>query len=287
MRTIESIVSIAVLFIAAPTFAATPTNAASAVATCNASPSLPPPPLSRQRGLGLQVERRAVGAAAELHVHDHRSQERPRGYKAHESTMLCTGWTVTSNLPKACYVHTIYRGPVATRVRPTQSPDKPTYSVWAFSFADGKWVKDDKYSWTTSDPVAGLDYAKKVAAVAGWTTTTNCPPPVPKAQRYVDGGMVHGAENYSMRINIGGFSISIPYSALQNAGGGSDGSSFYDNFSTYGDTSDIQNTIATQDMINQQTANDNEQELINEQNFQNTENDINNEQNTINAQANP
>lgn len=206
------------------------------------------------------------------------------------------GWTATTNLPTACYVHTIYQGPTVSRTRPGQSPEKPTYSVWAFALAGGRWVKSDQYSWTTSDPVAGLKYAKQVNAVAGWTATTNCPPPIPTAPRIVQGGMVQGAANYSMHINLGGISVTIPYSMLQRGGVGGQGGGSYetsassDNWPTYSDTSDtsdIQNSISLQDSINAQNALDDEQNLIDEQNFENTENMINSEQENLNAQPVP
>ena len=79
-----------------------------------------------------------------------------------------TGWAATTNLPDPCVVHTVFHGPSIAAVRPSAFPDKPVYSVWAFTRAAGKWVKDENHSWTTSDPVLGLEYAKKVNAVAGW-----------------------------------------------------------------------------------------------------------------------
>ena len=128
---------------------------------------------------------------------------------------------------------------------------------------------------------------KSVNAVAGWTTTTNCPPTVPKAQRYVNGGTVKGAENYAMHINIGGYSFAIPYSNMQNSGGGDDsGSSFYDNFTNNNDTS-VQDSVALQDMLNQQQENTNEQESLNDQNFFNTENMLNTQQENIDTTGSP
>ena len=104
------------------------------------------------------------------------------------------GWSATTNIPEPCVVHTVFHGPTFTNTQPSAFPDKPTYAVWAYTLANGKWVKDEKYSWTTPDPLLGLEYAKKVSAVPGWRATDNCPEPVPAAQRYVDGGTVHGAD---------------------------------------------------------------------------------------------
>jgi hypothetical protein len=194
------------------------------------------------------------------------------------------GWTTTTNLPTACYTHTIFDGPVFSHTRPTQVPSKPAYSIWAFRLANGKWVKDDHYSWTTTDPLLGVEYARKVSAVAGWSATTNCPPPVEKAQRYVDGGMVRGAENYSIRLSIGGWSITVPYAVVENGATANGGSESYstDSSPTYDNTSDIQNMLNTQNMINNQINNDNIQNMINTQNMFNAQNMID-AQNAINA----
>jgi hypothetical protein len=271
----RTIVSIAILLVAGPAFA------------IDAQPVAPPsPPAVTYEVWGFKL---AGGQWAWQPNYSLTTTDlkRAANYKAQVNSFA--GWTAATNLPDASYVHTVYDDPMVSRIRPTQTPEAPMFSVWAYKLTDGKWMKSDKYSWTTNDPVAGSKYAKKVDAVAGWTTTTNSPPTVPKAQRYVNGGTVHGAENYSMHINLGGVSIAVPYSLLRNSGVGSGnaGFSFYDNYSTHGDTSDVQNTIATQDMINNQINNDNIQDMINTQNFNETENEINNEQNTINAQANP
>jgi hypothetical protein len=204
-------------------------------------------------------------------------------------------WAATSNLPDPCVVHTVYHGRRATKTQPTDFPAKPSFSVWAYQLTDGKWVKDDKYSWTTPDPVAGLEYAKKVNAVAGWRATTNCPPPVPEAQRVVDGGILHGPQprNSSNRsggvltINLGGVTFQIPRQMLQGVGRSSFSSDSSSSFApTYGDDSAVQNMISTQDMINNQTMNDNMQEMLDTQNNFNTQNMIDS-QNAINAQNGP
>jgi hypothetical protein len=279
----STIVSIALLLVAAPAFAADPNFPA-------APPAPPAPAAVSYQVWGFQWTG-AQWAWQPKYSFTTTDLKQAADYKAQLDSFA--GWTATTNLPKASYVHTVYQGAVASQSRPTQRPEAPTFSVWAYKLTDGKWVKNDQYSWTTADPSLGLKYAKNVDAVAGWTTANNCPPIMPKAQRYVNGGMVKGAiannqANYAMHINLGGVTFSIPYSLLRNSGVGtaSSGSSFYDNYSSSSDTS-VQDMIATQDMINNQTMNDNEQEAIDTQNFNNTENDINNEQNTINAQANP
>jgi len=205
------------------------------------------------------------------------------------------GWAATTNLPDACVVHMVFHGPTITATRPSAFPDKPNYSVWAFTLTDGKWVKDEKYSWTTPDPILGLVYAKKVNAVAGWCATTNCPPAVPEAQRFVDGGRLHGATNRGagnfagnsggLTISLGGITVRIPREELQNVRPGSAGSSssFYDS-PTYDNSSEIQNMINAQNMINTQQMNNNIQDMINTQNMLNTQQMNNDLQNMINAQ---
>ena len=204
------------------------------------------------------------------------------------------GWQATTNMPEPIYVHTVFHDPTISCAASPPTPDQPTYTVWAFKLTDGKWVKDEKYSWTTPDPLAGLQYAQNVNAVPGWRTTTNCPQPVPQAERYVDGGPLQGAENYSrsgyaargMTISIGGFTINLPPFQVTPGGGDNDDSGYtgMDTTSNYSDTSDIQNSIATQDMINNQTMFNNEQDAINTQNFNDTENMINNMQDMVNTQ---
>ena len=217
------------------------------------------------------------------------------------------GWTAATNLPDACVVHTIFNGAPVAGVQLPANPTPQTFSVWAFTQQDGKWVKDDKYSWTTTDPEQGLAYAKKVDAVSGWQTTTNCPAVLPPEQRYVNGGPLQGANLAAMQgtapggidfgpIHIrnnadGGQTVSLPYMSVripagmvasnhwtfsQNGGGDDDISPSYDN------SSSVQDMINTQDMLNQQQMNNNMQEDLDTQNFLNTENMINT-QNAFNA----
>ena len=127
------------------------------------------------------------------------------------------GWQATTSMPESIYVHTVFHHR-AIRMLRSRPPPINTYAVWAFKLTDGKWVKDEKYSWTTPDPLAGLQYARNVNAVPGWCATTNSPQPVPQAERDVDGGPLHGAANYArsgyaargLTISIGGFTINLP-----------------------------------------------------------------------------
>ena len=206
------------------------------------------------------------------------------------------GWTAATNLPDACVVHTIFNGPAAGG-QPPASPAQPAYSVWAFTQQDGKWVKDDKYSWTTTDPEQGLVYAKTVHAVTGWRTTTNCPAVLPPEQRYVNGGPLQGVPAgidfgpiHIRNDADGGQTVSLPYMSVRipagmvagnhwtfSSNGGDD-----DISPSYDTSSSVQDMINTQDMINQQQMNNNVQDMLNLQNTLNTENMINT-QNEVNA----
>ena len=101
-------------------------------------------------------------------------------------------WAAATNIPEPSVVHTVFRSQVNAGTRPSPQPDPVAFAVWAFKLTDGKFVKNDQYSWTTADPLAALDYAQKLAAVPGWSATTNAPATMPEAQRYVDGGTVLG-----------------------------------------------------------------------------------------------
>jgi len=301
----RTIFAIAIMLVAAPAFAA---DAAAPAANPAAPPA--PPAVTYQvwgfqwnGGQWVKQPDRVLQTTDLKQAADYKSQI--DGY---------AGWKAATNLPQACYVHTRYQGQTARRTRPAQLPDKPTYAVWAFQNNGDKWVKNDQYSWTTADPLSGLNYAKQLDAVAGWTATTNCPPPVPQAQRFVNGGMVQGAPTRqamaggAMTFNLGGASITVPNWMLQRAGigfgginginvgginlgglgaAGDSGYSSSDNWPNYSDTSQVDQSNALQDMLNQQQNFNNMEDMINQQNFDNTEQMINDEQNNLNAQGIP
>ena len=191
------------------------------------------------------------------------------------------------------------------------SPPPVTYAVWGFRRTDGSWVKDEKYSWTITDPVCGLEYARKINAVSGWFATDNCPEPVLSAKRYVDGGTVHDAERYKncrfdicdtsyapgpqtgnrrYALNWMGWTVngSVPWYSMGSTS--SEGGAPSDNLSfdtpsfvksAYDNSNDIQNMLNTQNQINTQNMVNNIQNMVNMQNMIDT-------QNMINAmQANP
>ena len=212
------ITSIAVLIIAVPMFALA-ADPALAADTAAAAPPAPPAVTYEVWGFKLTGGQWAQQPNYNFTTTD---LKQAADYKARINSFA--GWTVTSNLPDASYVHTVYDDPMVSRVRPTQTPQSPMYSVWAYKLADGKWVKDDKQSWSTPDPVARLaDVSKDAvrAVTAGWTAVSRPTAPswFPEGlQGHVNGGTVQGAQNYAMRINLGGYSFSVPYSAIQNAG---------------------------------------------------------------------
>ncbi len=119
----------------------------------------------------------------------------------------------------------------------------------------------------------------------------------PFAQPYAFGGAVQGTQSHVMlppevraQLNAAG-----PWGAYiqqylsqfpvdPNPTPQSDAPAYDPGTVNYSDTSDIQNQIATQDMINNQMMLNNEQDALNTQNFINTENMVNNMQDMVNTQ---
>lgn len=190
------------------------------------------------------------------------------------------GWTATSNIPLACLpwqtVQTLTIGQ-----QPTVAPAPPTFTVWAFHSIEGNWVRDDKYCWSTTDPVKGTEYAKKVNAVSGWHATDNCPPNVvQRPQQYV-----FGIPGGRILIDVSGLIRDARKGSLRGTAVESGADPGWDsNWTTsspaYDNTNDIQNMINTQNMLNTQ-------DMINTQNMVNNIQDMVNTQNMINSmQAN-
>jgi hypothetical protein len=222
------------------------------------------------------------------------------------------GWAATTNLPEACVTR-----PIGNILPPSLTPDKLSYSVWAFKMADGKWVKDDAYSWSTPDPALGLAYAKKVSAVSGWQATSNCPAILPSPARAIHGVAGYGNFGYGVRITPnadGSQTISMPYMSVTVPAGmlhgmqasgceSCDDSASYDSgydasmanaeWQRNQDAANLQDQLNLQNQINTQIMNDNIQNQINTQNMIDTQNMVNTQnmidtQNMINAQmSNP
>ena len=87
-------------------------------------------------------------------------------------------WIAVSNIPAVCSpAPDRWERPTAMVSPPTHP--RPRFLVWAFHLIDGKWVKDEKYCWASSDTYTcrldALAYAAKVNAVPSWRATTNAP----------------------------------------------------------------------------------------------------------------
>ncbi len=159
-------------------------------------------------------------------------------------------------------------------------PGQPVYSIWAYKLTDGQWVKSDQYSWTTSDPRLGWQYARKVNAVPGWVAMTNLPTPTSQALGVLNRGPVQISQNGAQTtISIAGWTVSVPSSMIPRDANGDieygSSSDSNDWTSDYGDTSDIDASNRTQDMINNQMQSDQIQDMINTQNMIDTQNMIN------------
>jgi hypothetical protein len=87
-------------------------------------------------------------------------------------------WITRDNLPGACIPESTYITVPSWAPFPSEAPSI-AFTVWAFQLKDGKWVKDEKYCWTTgSNYTCRLDalaYVKKVNVVPGWCATINAP----------------------------------------------------------------------------------------------------------------
>lgn len=105
------------------------------------------------------------------------------------------GWDARASTPDACIAHVIIHDTTFSNDMNIPRPPKPplvTFTVWAFKLTDGKWVKDDKFSWTTEDVERGWEYTRNVNAVPGWCAVNNCPPVLPESKRFYEGGLAHG-----------------------------------------------------------------------------------------------
>ena len=192
------------------------------------------------------------------------------------------------------------------RRRPPRTP-AAAYAVWAFHLDDGKWVRSQEYSWTSPDPALASQYAQKVDAVAGWRALSNLPEPIAAPQlaespalercelvvgrlrdsdphgrrrRADDRPALHVravAAGHGIERRVGGFQRHgrlVQRGQLQRHPG----------FAQSADS------IATQDMINNQIMNDNTQNMLNTQNMIDTQNMVNNQlmndniQNMVNEQ---
>ena len=173
---------------------------------------------------------------------------------------------------------------------PARAAPKPApaiYEVSGLKWNGYQYVDQPGYLLKTPNLKQATDYAAQFARYPGWTVRTNLP--VPPAQRGANAGPAVAAPTVNVPPYLLSwlYSLGIQPSQLQPSVGGSDAdesvaSSAY--VPTYSDTSDIQNMIATQDMINQQQNFNNMEDMINTQNFIDTENMVNNMQDMVNTQ---
>jgi hypothetical protein len=89
-------------------------------------------------------------------------------------------WYYQTNVPLACCDPAVKPSAIVPNSAPTPD-DFPhlSLSVWAYKFTNGKWVKDEKYSWSPKEYYSMradlLAYARKLNAIPGWCATTNSP----------------------------------------------------------------------------------------------------------------
>jgi hypothetical protein len=189
---------------------------------------------------------------------------------------------------------------LAADVQPASAakPAPVMYQVSGLKWDGRQYAAQPGYSLTTPNLKQATDYAAQFSRFPGWSVTTNLPAAIgtqrnftsPFAQPDVNAGALFGAPNANVPPYVLNwlYSLGIQPSQLQASVAGTEtdasepSSGAY--VSTYGDTSDIDRMIATQDMINQQQNFNNMQDMLNTQNFINTENMINNMQNDVNTQ---
>jgi hypothetical protein len=161
---------------------------------------------------------------------------------------------------------------------PSMKPAPVIYEVAGLKWNGYRYVDQPGYLLRTPNLKQASDYAAQFACFPGWTVRTNLPAPPPIANAAPTVDLPPYVLNWLYRLGI-------QPSQLQPSVGGADDSvvSSVDTPS-YNDTSDIQNMIATQDMLNRQQEFNNMQDMINLQNFLNTQNMINNMQNDVNTQ---
>jgi hypothetical protein len=174
--------------------------------------------------------------------------------------------------------------------QPASSP--VTYEVWGYRWDGHQYVKDPTRCLATPDPKQAADYAAQVNSFPGWVATTNLPDayrkaaagPQPAHPADIDFGPIHirGNADGSQMVYMPYMSVRVPASmagkhwTFSSNGGGSD-------VGTSTDTS-VQDSVALQDMLNQQQQNQNVQDMINTQNMIDTQNMVNNMQDMVNTQ---
>jgi hypothetical protein len=174
---------------------------------------------------------------------------------------------------------------------PSQTPaaaSPVSYEVWGFRWDGHQYVKQADHCLKTPDAKQAADYAAEVNRFPGWVATTNAPgvkpPAAARRPADIDFGPIHirGNADGSQMVYMPYMSVQVPASmagkhwSFSRNGGGAD-------ISTNNDTS-VQDSVALQDMLNQQQMNNNLQDSINTQNMLDTQNMVNNMQDMVNTQ---
>lgn len=162
------------------------------------------------------------------------------------------------------------------------------YQVRGLKWNGWQYVAQPGYVLTTPNFKQAQDYAAQFACFPGWSVATNLPTnfqtqSIPAAPAPANNPALANVPPYILNWL---YSMGIQPSQLRPAGPDDDADAAVSSAvaNTSSDTSDIQNMLATQDMINRQQDFNNIQDMINTQNFINTENMINNMQNDVNTQ---
>jgi hypothetical protein len=160
-----------------------------------------------------------------------------------------------------------------------------TYQVRGLKWNGRQYVDQPGYLLNTPNRKQAEDYAAQFACFPGWCVVTNLPGSFQTPPNAAARAANAGAPNVDVPPYILNwlYSLGIDPSQLRSVDP-SDPVYGANSVPTYSDTSDIQNMIATQDMINRQQEFNNLQDMINTQNFLNTQNMINNMQNDVNTQ---
>jgi hypothetical protein len=86
-------------------------------------------------------------------------------------------WAAGDDLPRQCYTLVYYDDSNYPHV-PEEIPTT-SYQVWAFKLIDGKWVKQEAYSYEFRVFERAWQYQTSVNAVPGWRATSDLPAEIP------------------------------------------------------------------------------------------------------------
>jgi hypothetical protein len=174
----------------------------------------------------------------------------------------------------------------AVKVASAQPAPVAMYQVRGLKWNGRQYIDQPGYLLNTPNRKQAQDYAAQFARFPGWCVVTNLPGNVTSPSNATAmAAAVAGTPNANVPPYILNwlYRLGIDPSQLRSVDP-SDPIYGANSVSTYSDTSDIQNMIATQDMLNRQQEFNNLQDMINTQNFINTQNMINNMQNDVNTQ---